>query len=50
MDPGTTLPHDDVAGPNRLAAELLDAETLRVRVAAVARGAAALLMCHDRLL
>src|SRR5438067_3278902 len=33
---GTALTHDDVAGANRFAAELLHAEALRLAVAAVA--------------
>src|SRR6185503_10906287 len=41
------LPDDDVAGDDVLAAELLDPAILRVAVAAVARRADALFMCHD---
>src|SRR5690606_29721118 len=44
---GAALADDDVAGVDRLAAIDLHAEVLRVGVAAVARGAYALFMCHD---
>src|SRR5579862_1340870 len=43
---GAALAHDDVAGDDDLAAEFLDAEPLTGTVAAVARGAARLLVCH----
>src|SRR5690606_13926945 len=46
MELGATLAHDDVAGLDGLAAVHLDAEELRVGVAAVARGTYALFMCH----
>src|SRR6478609_3709795 len=41
------LADDDLAGLDDLATEALDAQALGVRVAAVARGARALLVCHD---
>src|SRR5690606_36352844 len=47
MELGAALAHDDVAGLDGLAAEDLDAQVLRVGVAAVARGTYALFMCHD---
>src|SRR5215472_11180784 len=47
---GAALANDDRAGRHRLAAEHLDAEHLRLRVAAVARRAAAFFLCHLRLL
>src|SRR5690606_34999505 len=40
------LTDEDLAGLDDLAAEALDAEALRARVAAVAGGAGALLVCH----
>src|SRR4051812_43321544 len=40
MDPRSALADDDAAGRDRLAAKGLHAEALRLRVAAVARGAA----------
>ena len=40
------LPDDDVAGHRCLAVEHLHAQELRVRVAAVLRGAEAFLVCH----
>src|SRR5687768_680936 len=43
---GTALAHDDRAARDALAAEGLDAQVLRVRVAAVAAGALSLFMCH----
>src|SRR5438874_1814542 len=43
---GAALAHDDRTGRNLLAAIDLDAEHLRLRIAAVARRAAALLLCH----
>src|SRR5215210_6051923 len=47
---GAALTHDDVAGANGLAAELLHAEALALTVAAVAGRAACFLMCHVELL
>jgi hypothetical protein len=47
MELGAALADDDVAGFDGLAAEDLDAEVLRVGIAAVARGAYALFVCHD---
>src|SRR5262245_6862189 len=47
MDLGAALPHDDRARAHQLPAVTLDAETLRLRVAAVARAAACFLVCHD---
>src|SRR3954447_24551742 len=47
---GAALTHDDVAGANTLAAELLHAEALALTVAAVAGRAACFLMCHVELL
>jgi hypothetical protein len=47
---GTALAHDDRASSDGLAAESLDAEHLRFRVATVARGAAAFFLCHGVLL
>src|SRR5690348_12563244 len=47
---GAALAHDDVAGADGLAAELLHAEALALTVAAVAGRAACLLMCHVELL
>src|SRR5687767_8477259 len=44
---GAALAHDDVAGEDRLAAELLHAKPLALGVAAVAGRAACFLMCHD---
>jgi hypothetical protein len=41
------LAHEDRACVDELAAEALYAEPLSVRIAAVCRGAAAFLMCHD---
>src|SRR4051794_22334047 len=41
------LAHDDLAGLDDLATEALDAQALGVGVATVARGARALLVCHD---
>src|SRR3954469_7724699 len=46
MKLGAALAHDDVAGQHDLAAELLDPEPLAGAVAAVARGAACLFVCH----
>src|SRR5690606_31892848 len=40
------LPHQDLTGVDELAAEHLYAEPLRLRVAAVTRAAARLLVCH----
>src|SRR5690606_39030847 len=47
MELGAALADDDVAGLDGLAAVHLHAQVLRVGVAAVARGAYALFMCHD---
>src|SRR6516162_6438094 len=47
---GAALAHDDVAGHDDLAAELLDAEPPSAAVAPVARGATRLLMRHPSLL
>src|SRR4051794_21429403 len=47
---GAALAHNDVAGANGLAAELLHAEALAFTVAAVAGRAACFLMCHVELL
>src|SRR4051794_20469576 len=44
------LTHDDVAGANGLAAELLHAEAFALTVAAVAGRSACFLMCHVELL
>src|SRR5262249_57801882 len=46
LEAGAALAHDDLAAGDRLAGEHLHAEALGVRVAAVARGAEALLMRH----
>src|SRR3954447_26208813 len=45
---GPALADDDLAGVDRLATEPLDAESLRVGVAAVTAGRRALLVCHFR--
>jgi hypothetical protein len=45
--PRTALAHENRACVDELAAEALYAEPLSVRIAAVCRGAAAFLMCHD---
>src|SRR3954464_9661032 len=47
---GAALAHDDVAGANTLAAELLHAEPLALAVAAIAGRPACFLMCHVELL
>src|SRR6185295_11172955 len=47
---GAALAHDDIAGANGFAAELLHAEALALAVAAVAGRAACFLMCHLGLL
>src|SRR5688572_21209990 len=47
---GAALAHDDVAGEDILAAELLHAEPLALGVAAVAGRTACFLMCHDETL
>src|SRR6266478_5510318 len=47
---GAALAHQDRAGVDQLPAEALDAQPLPVRIAAVCRGAAAFLMCHDVIL
>ena len=44
---GAALADEDVAGEDLLAAEPLHAEPLAVGIAAVARGAACFLVCHD---
>src|SRR5262249_14308535 len=46
---GPVLPHDDVAGTTRLAAEQLDAEALARGIAAVARGSTCFLVRHSGL-
>src|SRR5262249_53921873 len=46
VEVGAVLPHQDLSGVHQLAAEPLDAETLRVRVAAVLGAGRALLVCH----
>src|SRR6201999_8460 len=48
LEAGAALAHDDLAARDGLAREDLHAEALGVRVAAVAAGAEALLMCHER--
>src|SRR6266849_488959 len=47
---GAALAHQDRAGVDQLPAEALDSQPLAVRIAAVCRGAAAFLMCHDVIL
>src|SRR5688572_4466755 len=47
---GAALAHDDVAGEDILAAELLHAEPLALGVAAVAGRTACFLVCHDETL
>src|SRR5438876_629142 len=47
---GATLACQNRAGVDEFAAEALDAQPLPVRIAAVCRGAAAFLMCHDLIL
>src|SRR5262249_28726598 len=47
-EPGPALAHEDRAAVHGLAAERLDAEPLRVGVAAVARRALSLFVCHGR--
>lgn len=42
------LADDDVAGDDRLAAELLDAAALTVRITTVARRTLTFFMCHDK--
>src|SRR5216684_1005476 len=44
---GAALAHQNRAGIDELPAETLDSQPLAVGIAAVCRGAAALLMCHD---
>src|SRR6185436_26632 len=44
---GAALTHEDVAGQHLLAAELLEAEPLRLGFAAVLGTAACLFVCHD---
>src|SRR5439155_2935008 len=46
VEPRAALTDDDVAGLRGLTVEHLHAEELRLRVAAVLRGAEAFLMCH----
>src|SRR5918999_1583509 len=43
---GSALAHEDVARHHHLAPELFHAEPLRLRIAAVARRAACLFVCH----
>src|SRR5690606_28417880 len=50
MEPRATLAHDDRSCGHHLAAERLDAQHLRIRIATVAGRAAALLLCHCLLL
>jgi hypothetical protein len=45
--PRAALAHENRASVDELASEALYAEPLSVRIAAVCRGAAAFLMCHD---
>jgi hypothetical protein len=47
LEATAALAHDDLAAGDGLAGEHLHAEALGVRVAAVAGGAEALLMCHE---
>ena len=47
LEAGAALAHDDLAAGDGLAGEDLHAEALGVRVAAVAGGAEAFLMCHE---
>src|SRR5260370_27687442 len=47
---GAALAHQNRARIDELPAETLHAQPLTVRIAAVCRGAAALLMCHDVIL
>ena len=44
---GATLAHDDVAGDNSLATELLHAEALAAGIATVTNGTLTFLMCHN---
>src|SRR5690606_20659101 len=46
VETGATLPHDDVAGGNGLAAIHLHAQAFAFRVAAVTGTAACLFVCH----
>src|SRR4029079_12981043 len=46
---GAALTHEDVAGKHALAAELLEAKSFRLGIAAVLGTAACLFMCHDAL-
>ena len=41
------LADEDISGPDRLAAELLHASALGIRISAVATGSLTLFMCHD---
>jgi len=47
MKHGATLPNDNAAGAHCLAAEYLDAQSLAVRLAAVADRTLTFLMSHD---
>ena len=47
---GTPLAHENIAGDNDLAAELLDAEPPAFAVATVAGAAACFLVCHGTVL
>ena len=47
VEVGAALANNDLACVDNLAAETLHAETLRVRVAAVASGACSLFVCHE---
>src|SRR5258708_46204 len=49
-EPRPALAHEDHARLHRLSGEDLDAEHLRIRVAAVPRGAESFLVCHLALL
>lgn len=44
---GAALTHDDVAGDNSLATELLHAEALAAGIATVTNGTLTFLMCHN---
>ena len=48
--PGAALANENRARVDELPAEALDSQPLTVRIAAVGRGAAAFLMCHDVIL
>ena len=47
IEAGTALPNEDGSAVHALAAERLDAQPLRVGVAAVLGGRRALLVCHE---